>query len=75
MFTVYSTNCPKCKVLLTKIKQKNLELHKDFKLVEDNDEILNVAKEHNIQSAPFIIDGENVYLFADAVKFINGIGA
>ena len=75
MFTVYSTGCPKCKVLLTKLKQKNQLPDKDFTLVEDNDEILRVAKTYNVQSAPFIVDNENVYLFADAVKFVNRIGA
>ena len=75
MFTVYSTNCPKCKVLLTKLQRKNLVAGKDFELIEDNDVILNVAKKYNIQSAPFIVDGDKAYIFADAVKFVNGIGA
>ena len=71
MFTVYSTNCPKCKVLIKKKKKKGKVVGQDFNLVEDLVEVNKVAKEKEVTSAPFIIKDEEVLLFADANKFIN----
>ena len=53
MVKLYSTNCPKCKVLETKLKQQNI----DFELVTD----FNVAemRSKGFFSAPILeVDGE-----------------
>lgn len=72
MFTVYSTKCPKCNVLLKKLELKGKKVGVDFALVEDHDELMAVANERKISSAPFLIDGDDkVYLFNDALKFVN----
>lgn len=50
-----------------KLKQSNLE----FETIDDENAVVNAAKEHGITGAPFMeVDGE--YLkFEDAVKFVN----
>lgn len=50
-----------------KLKQTNLE----FETIDDENTVVNVAREHGIVGAPFMeVDGE--YLkFEDAVKFVN----
>ena len=68
MFTVYSTNCPNCRVLLKKLALKNKQAGVDFELVEDIDKVNEVALQYDIQSAPF-------YLFGDAMKLINEMDA
>ena len=61
--TFYSTHCPKCKVLKLKLKQKNIEYTENDKV----DEMLALG----IQSAPALsVDGQ-IYLFADAIKWVN----
>lgn len=52
--TLYSTGCPKCTMIETIMKKKNL----NYVLEKREEEILRVADEHNIRSAPFAdIDG------------------
>lgn len=61
--TFYSTNCPKCKVLMTKMKQKGIEYD------EINDVDLMVKK--GIKSAPCLeINGE-ILDFTESVKWIS----
>ena len=58
----YSTNCPKCKVLMTKMKQKGIEYK------EINDVELMLSK--GIKSAPALeIDGK-VMDFTESVKWV-----
>ena len=59
----YSTHCPKCKVLETKLKQKNVE----YVEVDDVDAML--AK--GIKSAPYLEVDETLMNFNDAVKWVN----
>lgn len=59
----YSTHCPKCKILETKMKNKNINY------IEDNDVNSMLAK--GIKSAPYLeIDGE-LYDFKKAVEWVN----
>lgn len=59
----YSTHCPKCKVLETKLKQKNVEY------VEVDDVNAMLAK--GIKSAPYLeVDGA-LMNFNEAVKWVN----
>ena len=58
----YSTHCPKCKVLETKLKQKAIL----FEEVND----INVMKEKGFMSAPVLeVDGA-VYDFKSAVEWV-----
>ena len=64
MITLYSTNCPKCKVLEAKLKQKNIE----YNTITDVAEML----EHNIKSAPVLrFEDDTLMNFTDAVKWVN----
>lgn len=59
---LYSTHCPKCKVLETKLKQKNITYE------EVND--VKVMSEKGFMSVPKLdVDG-TVYDFKEAVKWI-----
>lgn len=60
--TLYSTHCPKCKVLEMKLKQKNINYE------EIND--VEVMKAKGFMSAPKLeVDG-TIYEFKDAVDWI-----
>jgi len=62
---LYSTNCPKCKVLEKKLQLKNIDFEvKDSK--EDIDYLISLG----YKSAPMLeVDG-TFYKFEDAVKFV-----
>lgn len=63
MITLFSTNCPKCKVLTMKLDKKGINYTK----VEDVDTML--AK--GIKTAPYLeVDGE-LMDFTQAVAWIN----
>lgn len=63
MINLYSTGCPKCKILEMKLKQKNI----DFNEISD----LKLLLEKNILNVPVLeIDG-NFYDFSSAVKLVN----
>lgn len=65
MIKFYSTNCPKCKVLETKLKLKNIQ----YNTCTDVDEMLSLG----IKSAPTLqLDDGKILNFADAVKWVNG---
>ena len=64
MIKLYSTNCPKCKVLETKLKQKTV----NFEVCTDMDEMLS----QGIKSAPALrLEDDSILNFADAVKWVN----
>lgn len=57
MVTLYSSHCPKCKVLEKLMEQKGIE----FELVDDESVYLPIADNNNIMSMPFAeINGEIV---------------
>lgn len=63
---LYSTGCPKCKVLEAKMNTKNI----DYTVIDDAD--LMISK--GFMSLPMLeVDGE-VMDFINAVKWVNGIG-
>lgn len=63
---LYSTHCPKCSVLESKLKEKNIE----FKEVNDQQIML----DKGFMSAPMLeVDGE-ILKYADAMKWVSEIG-
>ena len=68
-FILYSTDCPKCKVLERKLGQKKI----DFEVNNDLDTILEIAAKHNFSSAPLFQADDEVMDFETANKFINSI--
>lgn len=63
---LYSTRCPKCMVVETKLKQ----LHLNFKVVEDTDTVVAVGKANKINTAPILKVGDKYYDFTGAIKFL-----
>lgn len=61
----YSTHCPRCKVLETKLKQKNVEY------VECND--VEEMEKKGISSVPCLGVNEEIMDFGAAVKWINAL--
>ena len=57
MITLYSTGCPKCKVIETKLNNAKV----DYTIVNDQDELVEIGKEHRILSAP-ILEVDGVYM-------------
>lgn len=63
MITLFSTGCPKCRVLEQKLNNKNIEYAKDSNM----DEVVN----QGFMSAP-VLKVNDVYLdFTNAVKWVN----
>lgn len=60
---LYSTNCPKCKVIEMKLKQKNIE----YIIKTDINEMINLG----LQSAPGLFANGKIMDFKAAVEWIN----
>ena len=66
---LYSTDCPRCKVLEKKLGQKKI----DFEVNKNLDDVLKIASENNLSSAPLLeVDGQ-VMGFEQANQFINSL--
>lgn len=63
MIILYTTHCPKCNVLETKLKSKNIE----FEICENVDLMLSKG----IQQAPYLEVDNELMDFSKAVKWVN----
>lgn len=63
MVTLYSTNCPRCKVLEDKLNYSHIE----YDVVTDIDEI----EQLGVQSIPVLKVGDELMDFGTAVKWVN----
>ena len=61
---LYTINCPKCKILETKLKQKNVE----FTVVDNHDEVIEFGKANKIFGAPILKVDNDVMDYAKAVQ-------
>lgn len=59
---LFSSGCPKCKVLKQKLDSKNIE----YEISEDFDELV----QHNLQTVPVLKVNGEYYQFSEAVKLI-----
>ena len=63
MIKMYSTHCPQCKVLETKLNKKNIQ----YEVCDD----LDTMKQLGFKSVPVLdVDG-TIFNFSDAVKWVN----
>lgn len=62
---LYTTNCPKCKVLEAKLQQKNIT----FQTVEDEQVMINKG----FLSAPMLEVDDQIYDFSGAINWIKGV--
>ena len=63
MITLYTTHCPKCKVLENKLNKKNIE----YKVCED----IEIIQNKNIISFPALEIDNKILSFRDAVNWVN----
>lgn len=61
---LYSTNCPKCKILEMKLDGIGI----DYKVVTDEDVMISKG----FMEAPMLEVGDKVMTFSEAVKWANG---
>ena len=66
---LYTTNCPKCKVLEKKLEDKNI----DFEIVDNVDKVLEIADKFGIMSAPILSVDGNIMEFNKAINWVNNI--
>lgn len=59
---LYTTGCPKCKVLETKLKQKGIE----FEIVDD----LDVMNKKGFMEVPKLVIDDKVMNFAEAMEWL-----
>lgn len=65
MLKLYSTGCPKCKVLKSKLDSKQIE----YTIIED----IEVMKNKGFNSLPVLeVDG-TMYEFKEAVNYVNNL--
>ena len=63
MNTLYTINCPKCKVLEKKLDEKNIS----FNICKDTDKMIKL----NIQNLPVLEVNGSLLNFSDAIKWVN----
>lgn len=63
MITLFSTNCPKCKVLEKKLNDKKIE----YKIETDIDKMF----ELDITQVPMLMIDDKLYDFSRAVEWVN----
>lgn len=67
MITLYSTGCPKCKILEQKLDNANIE----YNICND----INKMEEKGFMSLPMLEVNDEIMGFGEAVKWINNKGA
>lgn len=60
---LFSSGCPKCKVLKQKLDERKIE----YEVSEDFDELI----EHNLQTVPVLKVNGEYYQFGEAIKVVN----
>ena len=67
MITLYTTGCPKCKILERKLNEKNIE----YNIIEGAEAIHSI-KSFGLSEAPVMtIDDNSILTFGDAVRWVN----
>lgn len=66
MIKLYSTGCPKCRIIKMQFDNKNIP----YEIINDNNEIENKMNELNIRGIPFGVKDDKVYIFNDLIKYI-----
>lgn len=67
MITLYTINCPKCKVVEMKLDQKGIKYDK----IEDEQLVVKFGEENNIRTAPILVVDGKILDFSNAIKYIN----
>ncbi len=62
---LYSTNCPKCHVLESKLKEKNI----NFELVTD----INIIESKGFTEIPILEVDDSIFSFSDAIIWLGSM--
>ena len=65
MIVLYTTHCPKCKVLESKLKEKGVEYKEETNV--------NKIVEKGLKTVPVLEVDDKLLTFYDAVKYVNGL--
>ena len=65
--TMYSNDCPKCKILETKFKSAKINYAK----ITDQEQICKKASENQISSMPFCIIDGSIKNYLQSINWIN----
>lgn len=69
--TLYSTGCPKCKVLKKKLEAANI----DYTEVTDTDKVYQICKSTGLDSVPIIaIEDGHILDFNRAIAWVKQVG-
>lgn len=63
MIKLYSTNCPQCQALETKLNKANIE----FEICND----VEIMKARGFKAAPMLETDEGTFNFSQAIKWVN----
>ena len=63
MITFYTTHCPQCNALKTKLDKKQIQ----YEICDDKDLML----EKGFKAAPILEIDNQVYKFSEAIKWVN----
>ena len=66
MITLYTTHCPKCKILQQKLDQKQIE----YEVVDDENAVIEYGKDIGILSTPILEVNGVAFDFNNAVKWL-----
>lgn len=69
MITLYSTGCPQCEVLKTKLQQLDIK----YQLVEGDDAAAEIAA-LGYQVAPILKHDDEICTFIEAIKWLREVG-
>lgn len=64
---VYSTGCPMCNIIIELLNKNNIK----YELIEDEQEVLKVAKEYSVSSVPFAIINNKLYKASEIANYIS----
>ena len=65
MITLYSTGCPRCKVVKSKLDATGFQ----YNVVDDVEQMMELG----INTVPVLVADDNVMEFTEAVKFLNDV--
>jgi len=64
---LYTKHCPNCNMLERKLLSKNIK----FEIFDDVDKMI----EMGMKSSPMLKVNDNLYTFAEAIKWVNSYGS
>ena len=66
MINLYTTHCPQCKVLQTKLDEKGIK----YNVIED----VKLMRKMGLMSAPALQIEDDIFTFGQAIKWVNEQG-